>query len=79
MEPHCTAHISATRDVRLELPPPRKGQQAVHAPQAAEQQGLVEDGQQQDVAQPQQQDEQREGGAADTECDPIQLAIFSHR
>ena len=79
MEPHCTAHITATRDVRLELPPPHKGQQAVQAPQAAEQQGQVDDGQQQDVAQPQQLDGQQGGGAADTECDPIQLAIFSHR
>ena len=44
VEPGCTAHITASRDVRIEL-----GQR-----------------QQQHVS-------------SDTECDPIQLAIFSHR
>ncbi|PRW57398.1 5-oxoprolinase [Chlorella sorokiniana] len=76
VEPRCTAHITATRDVRLELPPPRKGQAAAAVQQAAE------EPRQQDVAQ-QQQDGQQEASAAaavaETECDPIQLAIFSHR
>ena len=81
VEPRCTAHITATRDVRLELPPPRKGQQAAQAEQAEQLAGQQDVAQQQQQQQQQQQDGQEDGAAAaaDTECDPIQLAIFSHR
>ncbi|PSC69547.1 5-oxoprolinase isoform B [Micractinium conductrix] len=59
LEPGCTAHVTAARDVRIELgsaPAAAGGAAAV----AAAADGAA-------------------AGPADTECDPIQLAIFSHR
>lgn len=51
VEPGCTAHVTATHDVRIELGEAGAERQAGAGAAAA----------------------------ADTECDPIQLAIFSHR
>jgi len=66
VEPGCTAHITANRDVRIELGGQRQGAAAAAAEGNAAQAAA--------------------GGAAaaaaaaaNTECDPIQLAIFSHR